>query len=75
LNGAGFFASNAEKYPLGDIVATVKKAVGATPEMVCKSGSVQELRICFNKDFKVHNFPQRINSPTLITYCYKSHSI
>ncbi|ONK72380.1 uncharacterized protein A4U43_C04F18810 [Asparagus officinalis] len=52
LNDAGFFASNAEKYRLGDIVAAVKHAVGATPELVCKHGSVQELRICLTKDFK-----------------------
>ena len=59
LNSAGFLASNSEKYPLGDIVATVKKVVGATPQVVCKKGSVQELRICFNKDFKVHNFSSK----------------
>lgn len=52
LNNAGFSASNAEKYPLGEIVASIKKAVGATPLVVCKSGAVKELQICFDKDFK-----------------------
>lgn len=56
LTSAGILASNAEKYPLGDIVAAITKAVGATPEVVCKKGAVQELRICFTKEFKVHNF-------------------
>lgn len=52
LNGSGFQATNAKKYPLGDIVAAIKKAVGASPLLVCKKGSVQELQICFYKDFK-----------------------
>lgn len=52
LSNAGFSASNAHKYPLGDVIATIKKSVGATPQLVCKRGAVQELRICFDKDFK-----------------------
>lgn len=50
LSDAGFLASNAVKYPLGDIVFTIERAVGASPQLVCKHGSIQELRLCFNKD-------------------------
>ncbi|RWV83269.1 hypothetical protein GW17_00055151 [Ensete ventricosum] len=53
LNNAGILATNGEKYPLGDVVATIKRAFGASPLLVCKHGSLQELRLCFYKDFKV----------------------
>ena len=67
LNSAGFLASNAEKYLLGDIVATVKKSVEASPQMVCKSGSVQELWIYFKQRLtRFITFPHWINSPTLL---------
>ncbi|KAJ8460904.1 hypothetical protein OPV22_033830 [Ensete ventricosum] len=52
LNNAGILATNGEKYPLGDVVATIKRAFGASPLLVCKHGSLQELRLCFYKDFK-----------------------
>ncbi|XP_065016677.1 ribonuclease 2-like [Musa acuminata AAA Group] len=52
LNNAGILATNGEKYPLGDVVATIKRAFGATPLLVCKHGSLEELRLCFYKDYK-----------------------
>ncbi|THU59599.1 hypothetical protein C4D60_Mb07t03790 [Musa balbisiana] len=52
LNNAGILATNGEKYPLGDVVATIKRAFGASPLLVCKHGSLEELRLCFSKDFK-----------------------
>ncbi|XP_072973926.1 ribonuclease 2-like [Typha angustifolia] len=52
LCSAGIEAANGERYPLGDIVATIKKSFGATPLLACKHGSLRELKLCFYKDFK-----------------------
>jgi ribonuclease T2 len=52
LNEAGYIPSNSEKYPLGGIVSAIQNAFGATPQLVCSKGAVEELRLCFYKDFK-----------------------
>ncbi|XP_078181941.1 ribonuclease 2-like [Carex rostrata] len=52
LKNAGIDAQNGEKYLLGDVVSAIKNEFGATPLLVCKHSSVEELRICFYKDFK-----------------------
>ncbi|XP_039123094.1 ribonuclease 2 [Dioscorea cayenensis subsp. rotundata] len=51
LSRAGFLATNSETYFVKDIVAALEKAIGTSPQLVCKRGSLQELRICFYKDF------------------------
>lgn len=53
LREAGFVASNSEIYPLGGIVAAIQNAFHATPELECSGDAVEELRLCFYKDFKV----------------------
>lgn len=53
LREAGYVASNCEKYPLGGIVSAIEKAYHATPALVCSDDAVEELRLCFSKDFKV----------------------
>lgn len=53
LNEAGYVPSNSEKYPLGGIVSAIENAFHATPQLVCSKGDLEELRICFYKDFKV----------------------
>ncbi|XP_062175103.1 ribonuclease 2 [Alnus glutinosa] len=52
LNEAGYLPSNTEKYPLGGIVSAIENAFHATPLLVCSKGSVEELHLCFYKDFK-----------------------
>ncbi|XP_077229049.1 ribonuclease 2-like [Tasmannia lanceolata] len=52
LIDAGYQPTNSEKYPLAGIVATVEKAMGASPLLVCSRGAIEELHICFYKDFK-----------------------
>ncbi|XP_015892989.1 ribonuclease 2 isoform X2 [Ziziphus jujuba] len=52
LKEAGYVPSNKEKYPLGGIISAVQNAFGATPLLICKNGAVEELRLCFYKDFK-----------------------
>ncbi|KAJ0972240.1 hypothetical protein J5N97_020199 [Dioscorea zingiberensis] len=62
LNSAGFLATNSEKYFLKDVIATIENAIGASPEVVCKHGSLEELRICFYKDFKPRDCGIRSNT-------------
>ncbi|KAI3961026.1 hypothetical protein MKX01_014358 [Papaver californicum] len=52
LAAEGYVPSNSEKYPLGGIVSAVQNAFGATPQLVCSHGAIEELRLCFYKDFK-----------------------
>ncbi|KAG9138543.1 hypothetical protein Leryth_012894 [Lithospermum erythrorhizon] len=52
LTEAGYVASNSEKYPLGGIISAIQNAFHANPEIECKGGAVEELRLCFFKDFK-----------------------
>ncbi|KAK9903635.1 hypothetical protein M0R45_001114 [Rubus argutus] len=52
LNEAGYVPSNTEKYPLGGIVSAIQNAFHATPKLACRNGAVEELHICFYKDFK-----------------------
>jgi len=51
LYKAGYVASNSEKYPLGGIVTAIQNAFHVNPEVVCKKDAIDELRICFEKDF------------------------
>ena len=53
LNEAGYVPSNTEKYPLGGIVSAIQNVFRATPRLVCKKGAVEELHLCFYKDFQV----------------------
>ncbi|PON41887.1 Ribonuclease T2-like [Trema orientale] len=48
----GYVPSNTEKYPLGGIISAIQNAFHATPLLVCTNGAVEELRLCFYKDFK-----------------------
>ncbi|XP_019259563.1 PREDICTED: ribonuclease 2-like isoform X6 [Nicotiana attenuata] len=52
---AGYVPSNSEKYPLGGIISAIQNAFHATPELICSGDDVEELRICFYKDFQVTN--------------------
>lgn len=52
LSNEGILGSNAEKYSVGDIISAIKKAVGALPLLECRSGSLEELQLCFDKNFK-----------------------
>ncbi|GFZ13370.1 ribonuclease 2 [Actinidia rufa] len=52
LNEAGYVPSNSEKYPLGGVISAIQNAFHATPLLVCSNGAVEELRLCFYKDFK-----------------------
>ncbi|KAE8730552.1 Ribonuclease 2 [Hibiscus syriacus] len=55
LNEAGYVPSNSERYPLGGIVSAIEKSFRATPEVACSKEAVEEIRLCFYKDFKPRN--------------------
>ncbi|XP_003564836.1 ribonuclease 2 [Brachypodium distachyon] len=44
--------SDDKKYPLRDVIDTIKDAFGASPQIICKKGSIEELRLCFTKDLE-----------------------
>ncbi|KAL6978931.1 Ribonuclease 2 [Sarracenia purpurea var. burkii] len=52
LNDAGYVPSNSDNYPLGGVISAIQNAFQATPLLVCSNGAVEELRLCFYKDFK-----------------------
>ncbi|XP_031111724.1 ribonuclease 2-like [Ipomoea triloba] len=52
LYKAGYVPSNSEKYPLGGIISAIQNAFHATPELTCSRGAVEELRLCFYKNFE-----------------------
>ncbi|KAL9268208.1 Ribonuclease 2-like protein [Drosera capensis] len=52
LNEAGYVPSNSEKYPLGGIVSAIENAFHATPLLVCSKDAVEELHLCFYKNFE-----------------------
>ncbi|XP_012084328.1 ribonuclease 2 [Jatropha curcas] len=70
LNEVGYVPSNTEKYPLGGIVSAIENAFHATPFIVCSRGEVEELHLCFYKDFK----PRDCVIGSIIQNIYSSRS-
>ncbi|OVA07856.1 Ribonuclease T2-like [Macleaya cordata] len=52
LSEAGYVASYYEKYSLRGIISTIQNVVGATPQLVCSHGAMEQHRLCFYIDFK-----------------------
>lgn len=52
LSEAGYVPSNSEKYPIGGIVTAIENAFHQSPLVVCSGDAIQEVRLCFYKDFK-----------------------
>ncbi|CAL5082367.1 unnamed protein product [Urochloa decumbens] len=46
-------ADDSGRYLVTDLVATIRSSFGASPLLLCERGSLQELRLCFDKDLKV----------------------
>ncbi|CAN1346007.1 Ribonuclease 2 [Linum perenne] len=49
---AGYVPSNTEKYPVGGIISAIQNAYRETPLLICSKGALEEVRLCFYKDFK-----------------------
>uniref|UniRef100_A0A0D9V902 Uncharacterized protein n=1 Tax=Leersia perrieri TaxID=77586 RepID=A0A0D9V902_9ORYZ len=64
LASGGIQVSNGKEYALTDVIDAIKCAFGASPQIVCKKGSVEELRLCFDKDLKKKYCPRYITLPT-----------
>jgi ribonuclease T2 len=56
LSSGWIQVSNGKEYALSDVIDTIKHAFGGSPQIVCKRGSIEELRLCFDKELKV-SFP------------------
>lgn len=52
LMSGGIQISNDKEYALSDVIDTITGSFGGVPEIVCKRGSVEELRLCFDKQLK-----------------------
>jgi ribonuclease T2 len=52
LSSGGIQISNGKEYALSEVIDTIKHAFGGSPQIVCKRGSVEELRLCFDKELK-----------------------
>ncbi|KAG2636220.1 hypothetical protein PVAP13_2NG435403 [Panicum virgatum] len=46
-------ADDGGRYLVVDLVGTIRSSFGASPLLLCEGGSLQELRLCFDKDLKV----------------------
>ncbi|CAI9776562.1 unnamed protein product [Fraxinus pennsylvanica] len=72
LQEAGYVASNTEKYPVGGIISAIQNAFHATPELQCKGDAVEELRLCFYKDFKPRDCAADSNRQSNMVYSKSS---
>ncbi|KAL5228923.1 hypothetical protein ABZP36_017188 [Zizania latifolia] len=52
LRKAHIYPRSGRQYLVGHIVAAIDFSFGAMPSIICKNGSVQELRLCFHKDYQ-----------------------
>ncbi|XP_073057242.1 ribonuclease 2 [Primulina eburnea] len=72
LINEGYVASDSEKYPLGGIISAIQNAFHLTPELECTGDSVEELRLCFYKDFKPRDCANDSNSLSSMVNSKKS---
>ncbi|WVZ67844.1 hypothetical protein U9M48_016872 [Paspalum notatum var. saurae] len=70
LRKANIRPTNGRKYAVGHIVAVIEYAFGAMPSVVCKNGSVQELRLCFHKDYQPRDCAvEAVAAPNSRSHC------
>jgi ribonuclease T2 len=82
LKKAHIYPRGGRKYLVGHIVSAIEFSFGAMPSIVCKNGSVQELRLCFHKDYQPRdclvegeNSVRRNHCPRYVTLpSYKPHA-
>ncbi|KAL5206278.1 hypothetical protein ABZP36_034487 [Zizania latifolia] len=55
MRKAHIYPRSGRKYLVGHIVAAIDFSFGAVPSIICKKGSVHELRLCFHKDYQMPN--------------------
>ncbi|KAJ1286632.1 hypothetical protein BS78_03G367300 [Paspalum vaginatum] len=70
LRKANIRPRSGRKYAVGHIVAVIEYAFGSMPSVVCKNGSVQELRLCFHKDYQPRDCAvEAVAAPNSRSYC------
>ncbi|KAG9157743.1 hypothetical protein Leryth_017841 [Lithospermum erythrorhizon] len=66
LSQAGYVASDSAKYPLEGIISAIKNSFG-TPEIACTGDAVEEIRLCFNKNFEPQDCFSGISCPSHVS--------
>lgn len=69
LSSGGIEVSNGKEYALSNVIDTIKHAFGGSPQIICKRGSVEELRLCFDKELKASSPFSLEQLPTI--FCYE----
>ncbi|GJM92198.1 hypothetical protein PR202_ga08638 [Eleusine coracana subsp. coracana] len=70
LRKAHIYPRSGRKYAVGHIVAVIEYAFGTMPSVVCSNGSVQELRLCFHKDYQPRDCTfETSNAPNRRSHC------
>ncbi|XP_024981415.1 ribonuclease 2 [Cynara cardunculus var. scolymus] len=64
---AGYVPSNSEKYPAGGISSAIENAFHTTPQLICLNGALEEVRLCFNKDFTVRECVAKSDCPDYVS--------
>nr|GMD28066.1 ribonuclease 2-like isoform X2 [Ipomoea batatas] len=67
LIGAGYVPSNSEKYPLEGIISAIQNAFHMTPEVTCSSKALEEVRLCFDKNFEPRDCETESNTESGLT--------
>ncbi|KAI3678633.1 hypothetical protein L6452_37933 [Arctium lappa] len=64
---AGYIPSNSEKYPAGGISSAIENAFHTTPQLICLKGALEEVRLCFNKDFTFRECVAKSDCPDYVS--------
>ena len=68
-------ADDGGRYLVADLVGTIRSSFGASPLLLCEGGSLQELRLCFDKDLKViHSLASHV-SYLFVYFCSNNFSL
>ncbi|KAI3802989.1 hypothetical protein L1987_31136 [Smallanthus sonchifolius] len=64
---AGYVPSNSDQYPAADIISAFENAFHSTPQLVCLSGALEEVRLCLTKDFKFRDCVAASDCPDYVS--------
>ncbi|XP_076907420.1 ribonuclease 2-like [Bidens hawaiensis] len=68
LSEAGYVPSDTIKYASSGIISAIKKGFNATPNLACKNGAIEEVRLCFTKDFKLRDCVEETDCPDIVSF-------
>ncbi|XP_062081460.1 ribonuclease 2-like [Humulus lupulus] len=67
LSEEGYVPSDSEKYPIGGIISAIQNAFHTTPLIVCKNGAIEELRLCFYKNFEPRDCVTQVTNDNMVS--------